>query len=65
MEVEKKWRITMDNNVITKQCERCGAEVKVPREYPKVDYLLKWYQVTCENNCKTHTFNYNRMKWLK
>jgi len=55
----------MDNEFITKQCERCGAEVKVPREYPEVDYLLKWYQVTCENNCKTHTFNYNRMKWLK
>ncbi|MCH7517981.1 MAG: hypothetical protein IH964_03020 [Candidatus Dadabacteria bacterium] len=56
----------MNNEFITKQCERCGAEVKVPREYPEVDYLLKWYQVTCENNCsKTHTFNYVRMKWLK
>ena len=65
MEV-KNWRTKMKNDFITKNCERCGAEVRVPLEYPDVDYILKWYQVTCENNCsKTHTFNYVRMKWLK
>ncbi|MEX0998425.1 MAG: hypothetical protein WD000_00485 [Thermodesulfobacteriota bacterium] len=55
----------MDKKFITKQCERCGAEVKVPSEYPVKEDILKWYQVTCERHCKAYTFDYHRMKWLK
>ena len=55
----------MKNDYIVKQCERCGEEIKVPREYPEIDYILKWYQVACPNNCKGHTFDYHRMKWLR
>jgi len=55
----------MENNFITKKCERCGEEVKVPKQYPDTESVIKLYQVTCPNNHKTHTFDYHRMKWLR
>jgi len=55
----------MENDFITKKCERCGAEIKAPREYPGNDNFLRLIQVTCPNNHKTYTYHYDRMKWLK
>jgi len=55
----------MKDNFISKKCERCNSEVRVPSKYPDVESILKWYQVTCPNNCKAHTFDYHRMKWLR
>ena len=65
MEVERIWRIKMNNDFITKQCERCGEEVRVPREYPGNDNLLRIVQVPCPNNHKSYTYDYDRMKWWR
>jgi len=54
----------MENDLISKNCERCGEEIKAPREYPGNDDFLRLIQVTCGNH-KTYTFDYNRMKWWR
>lgn len=58
----------MINEIITKICERCGAEVKVPEEY--FDHedakIFGLCQVECKEGCnKIHTFNSHTMKWLR
>lgn len=64
MEVENLRRKTMENDFITKKCDRCGKELKAPKEYPGNDNFLRLVQVTCPNH-KTYTFDYNTMKCLR
>jgi len=55
----------MDKSIITKNCERCGEEVQVPKEYFENENIFKLCQVQCPNGCKTHTFDSHRMKWWR
>lgn len=55
----------MKDEFIRKNCERCGEEVKVPKEYPGNDNFLRLIQVTCPNNHKSFTYDYDRMKWWR
>jgi len=55
----------MENDFISKNCERCDAEVKVPEDYFEDENIFKLCQVDCPNGCKIHTFDSNRMKWLR
>jgi len=55
----------MIDEFITKKSERCGIEIKVSEEYFENEGMFQLCQVECPNSCKIHTFNSNRMKWLR
>jgi len=55
----------MIDEFITKKSERCGIEIKVSEEYFENEGMFQLCQVECPNGCKIHTFNSNRMKWLR
>jgi hypothetical protein len=55
----------MKNDFITKNCERCDEEIRVPGEYPKNNDLLKWRPVICPSCSKQHIYDYDSLKWLR
>ena len=54
----------MKQEYFVKMCERCGTEIKAPKECPE-ECVFGFYQVTCPRECKTHTFDYGSMKWWR
>lgn len=56
----------MNQDYVTKKCERCGAEIKAPKEFPGDENdILRLIQVTCPNNHKTHTYDYDLDRWWR
>jgi len=55
----------MENDFITKQCERCDEEIRLPGKYTETSNIAKLCQVNCTNGCKTHTFDFLSMKWWR
>ncbi len=55
----------MENNDITKICERCGEEIRLPGKYTENSNILKACQVPCPNNCKTYTYDSIFKKWWR
>lgn len=64
MKINSK-EVKMNQNYITKKCERCGAEIHAPKEYPGDDNFLRLIQITCPNNHKSHTYDYILDKWWR
>ena len=53
-----------EKDIYTKKCERCGAEIQAPKEYPGDD-VFRIIQIQCPKNHKTHTFDYRLKRWLR